>query len=95
MRIEQREDIVIIDGLEISGTIQKKINNARVVKIPSSMMTRLIVIFVRCVMSGKRRHVMTRIVTIVFNVQNAHCKSIAKFFSFLVFDKEFTIRYSN
>ena len=23
MRIEQREDIVIIDGLEISGTIQK------------------------------------------------------------------------
>jgi len=24
MRIEQREDIVIIDGLEISGTIQKK-----------------------------------------------------------------------
>ena len=94
MRIEQREDIVIIDGLEISGTIQK-INNARVVKIPSSMMTRLIVIFVRCVMSGKRRHVMTRIVTIVFNVQNAHCKSIAKFFFFLVFDKEFTIRYSN
>ena len=23
MRIEQREDIVVIDGLEISGTIQK------------------------------------------------------------------------
>lgn len=38
---------------------------------------------------------MTRIVTIVYNVQNAHCKSVAKFFSFLGFDKEFTIRYSN
>lgn len=94
MRIEQREDIVIIDGLEISGTIQK---NQQCPSCQNSIIydDRLIVIFVRCVMSGKRRHVMTRIVTIVFNVQNAHCKSVAKFFSFLVFDKEFTIRYSN
>ena len=38
---------------------------------------------------------MTRIVTTVYNVQIAHCQSIAKFFLFLVFDKEFAIRYSN
>ena len=63
--------------------------------MPSSMMTRSIVIFVRCVISGKRRHVMTRIVTTVYIVQNAHCQSIAKFFLILGFDKEFAIRYSN
>ncbi|KOY83494.1 hypothetical protein I6G82_07105 [Lysinibacillus macroides] len=63
-----------MNGLEISGTIQKT-KNARFIKVLSSMMTGLIVIFVRCGMNGKRRHVMTRIVTTVYN-------AIGKFFSF-------------
>jgi len=93
MRIEQREDIVIIDGLEISGTIQK---NQQCPSCQNSIIYDDTFDSYFCAMCNEwQEDVMTRIVTIVFNVQNAHCKSIAKFFSFLVFDKEFTIRYSN
>lgn len=50
-RIEQRGNVVVVNGLEISGTIQQN-QKCYTVNILSFMMTPLIVIFAQAVMSG-------------------------------------------
>ena len=50
-RIEKRGNVVVVNGLEISGTIQQN-QKCYTVNILSFMMTPLIVIFAQAVMSG-------------------------------------------